>query len=128
MYFSILCSSQLFLYINCHLRHLIASQSSVKGVFNLMWRPKIISPGVACNIVWYTLCNSKSVAAIIPAQGSSSSRRLFFKSNVCRRFTMTWCIRSSFGFSFEVLRWSHNIFLLSHFWTNELGIIFHGRT
>ena len=63
-----------FLSINFCLHHLIASQSSMNGVFNIMRRLQNSWPGVACIVLWYVLRTAKDVAANIPDQGSSFSR------------------------------------------------------
>ena len=54
------------------LRSLIASQSSLNEVFNIMSRPKTNWPGVDYSVVWYVLRTAKDVAANISDQGSSS--------------------------------------------------------
>ena len=84
--------------ISCCLRLLIASHYSMRGVFNIMMRPSTSWPGMACNVVGYILRTSKALADIIPDQGSSLYRWLFFKSNVCTRFSITWWILSNIEF------------------------------
>ena len=42
-----------------------------KGVFKIMSRPNKSWPFMASNVVWYILLTAKSLAAIIPDQGSS---------------------------------------------------------
>ena len=65
---------KLVIFSNSYCLHrLIYSQSDTNGVFNIMSRPKNSWPGVACNMLWYVLHITKTVAAIIPAQGLSLS-------------------------------------------------------
>ena len=51
------------------LRHIIAAQSAMNGVFNIMSCMKTNWSTVACNVVWSVLCIAKVVASSIPAKG-----------------------------------------------------------
>ena len=64
----------IILFISWCLRLLIAYQSVMKGVFNIMSRPNTSWTDMACNVVFYVLHTDKAVADIIPDQGSFSSR------------------------------------------------------
>ena len=89
-----LCGFQIFSFcyfsISCCLRLLIASQFSIKGVVNIMMHTNTSWSVMACNVVVYILRTSKALADRIPDQGSSLYRWLFFTSNVCTRFAITW--------------------------------------
>ena len=61
---------------NC-LRFLIYCQSLMKGVFNIMPRPKTSWTGVDCNVVWYMLWVAKALASKIPDRGFSLSKYLY---------------------------------------------------
>ena len=61
---------------------LIAFQSDINRVFNIMSHLKTSCPEVVCSVVWYMFSTSKAVASNIPYQGSSLSRYLFSSSGL----------------------------------------------
>ena len=70
----------LFLSTSSYLLLLLVSKSEMKGVFNIMSRPRTSWTGAACNVVWYVLCTAKSLAARILNQGTSLSCTVWARS------------------------------------------------
>ena len=72
---------------------------------------------IASNIVCYIPCTTKVVPYIIPYQGSSLPRQLFFDLSLYTRFAMTFCIRSNMNFSFVFSALAHLGLFLYYFLT-----------
>ena len=69
VWFKILFSSWLLLFITYLLRRLLASQSALNGVFNIISCPKTSWPGLDFSVVWYVNYATKAVADNILDQG-----------------------------------------------------------